>query len=162
MTVVREELAIRRATASDASIITHHRRRMFEDMGYADYPTMAEMCTLFEDWVRKKLILGEYLGWLAVDGDAVVAGGGLSELEWAPSLLDVRTRRVYIHNVYTEPDYRRQGLARRLMVAMLDWCREEGIMAVSLHASDEGSALYESLDFKQTNEMRAVLPLIEL
>ncbi len=157
MTVIREGLAIRRATVADAAIITHHRRRMFEDMGHADYPTMDEMCAVFEVWVREKLILGEYLGWLAVDGDEVVAGGGLAVLEWAPGLLDTGTRRVYIYNVYTEPEYRRRGLARRLITTMLDWCRSENILAISLHASNDGHSLYESLGFKQTNEMRITL-----
>jgi predicted GNAT family acetyltransferase len=62
-----------------------------------------------------------------------------------------------IVNVYTEPDHRRRGLARRLMVTMLDWLRQEGYGTVSLHASDYGRALYESLGFRATNEMRLQL-----
>jgi GNAT superfamily N-acetyltransferase len=62
-----------------------------------------------------------------------------------------------IVNVYTEPAHRRRGLARRLMVAMLDWLREQGYGTVSLHASDYGRPLYESLGFAATNEMRMQL-----
>ena len=62
-----------------------------------------------------------------------------------------------IVNVYTEPAYRRRGLARRLMIAMLDWLRQQGYGTVSLHASDYGRPLYESLGFKVTNEMRLQL-----
>ena len=62
-----------------------------------------------------------------------------------------------IVNVYTEPAYRRRGLARRLMVAMLEWAHGEGYGTVSLHASDFGRSLYESLGFKATNEMRLQL-----
>ena len=160
MTAIREELKICRATVEDVSIITHHRRRMFEDMGYANHPTMDEMCAVFEEWVREKLARDEYLGWFVVDGEKIVAGGGLAVLEWAPGLMDTGTRRAYIYNVYTEPAYRGRGLARRLMTAMLDWCRAEEIWIISLHASDDGRALYESLGFEQTNEMRVVLPTL--
>jgi len=37
---------------------------------------------------------------------------------------------------------------------MLEWCREAGYKNVSLHASDEGRPLYESMGFVPTNEMR--------
>jgi GNAT superfamily N-acetyltransferase len=65
--------------------------------------------------------------------------------------------RANILNVYTHPPHRRRGLARELIVTALDWCREHGIRAVILHASRDGRALYESLGFEPTNEMRLML-----
>ena len=56
--------------------------------------------------------------------------------------------------MYTDPEFRRQGIARRLMQTMIDWCRKEGFVRVDLHASDKGRPLYESLGFEPTNEMR--------
>ncbi|MBI3742580.1 MAG: GNAT family N-acetyltransferase, partial [Chloroflexi bacterium] len=49
---------------------------------------------------------------------------------------------------------RRKRLARKLTTTILDWCRANNIRTVILHASDDGRALYESLGFKPTNEMR--------
>jgi GNAT superfamily N-acetyltransferase len=63
-------------------------------------------------------------------------------------------RRAYIANVYTSSDYRRNGIARRIMQAIVDWCRAEGFKRVALHASPFGRPLYESLGFEPTNEMR--------
>jgi GNAT superfamily N-acetyltransferase len=57
-------------------------------------------------------------------------------------------------NVYTEPAYRRQGLARELMKKVMEWCAREGVETVILHASEEGRPLYERLGFEATNEMR--------
>ena len=59
--------------------------------------------------------------------------------------------------MYTEPHVRRQGLARRILQIMMDWCRANGFASVSLHASTAARPLYESLGFLPTNEMR--LPL---
>ena len=56
-------------------------------------------------------------------------------------------------NMYTEPEHRRQGLARRLMEAMIDWTRREGYAALFLHASEAGRPLYKELGFEPTNEM---------
>jgi len=47
-------------------------------------------------------------------------------------------RRATILNVYTDPAYRRRGIARALMETMIDWCRSEGFAHVTLHASDDG------------------------
>ena len=49
--------------------------------------------------------------------------------------------------MYTEPEHRRRGLARRLMAEMIAWCRAAGLGSVSLHASDAGRPLYEALGF---------------
>jgi predicted GNAT family acetyltransferase len=62
-----------------------------------------------------------------------------------------------IINVYTEPEARRQGLARRLMSLMIQWLKEQGFKSVVLHASDAGRHLYEELGFVPTNEMRLCL-----
>jgi GNAT superfamily N-acetyltransferase len=73
---------------------------------------------------------------------------------WPGSPDDTSGRRALVQNVYTEPEFRRQGLARQLMLAAISWCREQGLHSVSLHASDFGRPLYEDLGFHQTNEMR--------
>ena len=70
---------------------------------------------------------------------------------------DATGRRALVQNVYTEPAFRRQGLARRLMATAIAWCRDQGLRSVSLHASDIGRPLYEDLGFRQTNEMRLLL-----
>ena len=59
-----------------------------------------------------------------------------------------------ILNVYTEPEFRRQGVARRIMETILHWIRARGLRSAHLHASDEGRVLYEKLGFVATNEMR--------
>ena len=62
-------------------------------------------------------------------------------------------REAYITNMFTDREHRRKNLARQLMQVIIDWCQENKIGRVSLHASDEGRPLYESMKFKATNEM---------
>ena len=154
-----DDYIIRLATVADAPIIVHHRRAMFTDMGLADSKDLDAMEVTFAPYVTRALGNGSYRGWLVETGSGrVVAGGGLIVHEWParpghPS----DPRRAYILNVYTEPDHRKQGLARRIIMTILAWCRAEGFWAVSLHASVDGRALYESLGFERTNEMRLKL-----
>jgi ribosomal protein S18 acetylase RimI-like enzyme len=153
-------LETRTATAADAHLITHHRRRMFVDAGRADNQVLGLMSRNFEPWVAKMIAEEKYFGWLTVDGDRVVAGAGLLLLDWPPHPLDPRsTQRGYLLNVYVEPEYRRRKLASHLIEMALAEARRRKIRVVALHSTDEGRALYESNGFRATNEMFYVEPV---
>ena len=146
--------AIREATVRDLETIRHHRRRMCEDMGHREAAVLDRMVADCRGLLRRWLEEGAYRGWLVEREGTVVAGGGLIVSTWLPNAADPQDRRATILNVYTEPAHRRQGLARGLMETMLRWCREQGFRAVTLDASDDGRALYESMGFRPTTQMR--------
>ena len=130
---------------------------MFEDMGYTDAQELDAVTTASRPYIERGLADGSYRGWVAEKDGTVVAGGGIVIHPWVAHPRDPAGRRAYILNVFTEPDCRRHGLAKRIMEIMVDWCRRQGFGTVSLHASDEGRPLYDKLGFKATNEMRLVL-----
>jgi ribosomal protein S18 acetylase RimI-like enzyme len=147
--------ATRAATAADAAIITHHRRRMFVDAGRSDNRVLDVMAENFEPWVKLQLEKGTYLGWLALDdkGD-IIGGSGLMFLDWPPHPLDPTSRyRGYLLNVYVEPMHRRKHIASELIELALAEARRRQIRVVALHSTDAGRALYESNGFRATNEM---------
>lgn len=153
-----DSLTIRSATLADAELIVKHRRAMFFDMGYCDSNQLDEISAAFLPWLRRKMEAGEYLHWFAVAADgSVAAGAGVWLMDWPANIVHTTPWRGNILNVYTEAAYRRRGLARQLMQVVLNWCRAEGVMVVSLHASAEGRLLYDSLGFQPTNEMRIKL-----
>ncbi len=150
-----EQFAIREATPDDIKIVMHHRRNMFCDMGYRDKTALAAMTETSEPYFLKGLAAGFYRSWFVENADGrVIAGGGIIIIDYHSSPMDPLPKRPIVVNVYTEPEYRRRGLARKLMERMIEWCRAEGFTTVVLHASEEGRALYESLGFTPTNEMR--------
>ena len=146
---------IRKATVDDIPIILHHRKAMFTDMGLDDLALIDAMEPPFVAWVSERIANDTYHGWLAVAPDGQVIGGaGLWVYEWIPSPLGPQVTRGYILNVYTEPGFRKQGIARRLVEEILAYCRARGLKIVLLHASEQGRPIYEALGFAQTNEMR--------
>ncbi|MEZ4669917.1 MAG: GNAT family N-acetyltransferase [Anaerolineae bacterium] len=54
----------------------------------------------------------------------------------------------WVGMVVVDPDYQRRGLARRLMVASMDYCRTNNIKTIMLDASSLGYGLYESMNFQ--------------
>jgi GNAT superfamily N-acetyltransferase len=154
------DVQIRRATSSDLATLTHHRLGMFRDMGELSERNEPALERASESFFREALAAGEYLAWLAAIPSAperTIAGAGL----WLrPMIPRPRADGVaqgvegLIVNVYTEPDWRRRGIAALLMRHVLDYTREHRIGRVLLHASDDGRPLYESLGFVPTNEMK--------
>jgi GNAT superfamily N-acetyltransferase len=145
---------IRAATVGDAATIARHRVLMFRDMGIELGDDAAALESTSRDYFEGAVADGRYRGWMADLDGAVAAGGGLILRELLPRPGHVRGGiEAYVLNIYTEPTHRRRGLARALMHAMLEWTAGRGIARVTLHASDEGRPLYESLGFAATNEM---------
>ena len=147
---------LRTATLDDFSVVMHHRRAMFSDMGFEAHAVSAAM-RASEPFFRRCFETNRYFGWLAEDGGRVVAGGGIVLLDYHAGPRDSRPQRPMVVNVFTEPSHRRHGLARQLMQAMMAWAREAGFRGLYLHASREGRPLYEALGFEPTNEMRLQL-----
>jgi GNAT superfamily N-acetyltransferase len=55
--------------------------------------------------------------------------------------------------MYTEDEFRRRGVAKRVVQEALEWCKKMGYERVVLHASLHDRPLYESMGFEPTSEM---------
>lgn len=148
------EIQFRMATLDDTATIIHHRNAMFADMNVGTTQSRTQMDMNFDSWLRRELSNGHYLGWLACHADTVIAGAGLWLIDNAPSPDGFAGRLPYLLNVYTEPEYRKRGLARQLVTQVIDYCREHQYPKIRLHASIYGRPLYEQLGFVDNNEMQ--------
>jgi len=150
---VPEEYRIRPATPGDIDALVRHRIGMFTDMGIPlDVDALDRE---FRRWLAEMMPDGTYRAWVADvahgrDGSArqVVAGGGITILPWPPGPRDMTRRLAFVYNVYTEREHRRHGLARSIMDAIHDWCREAGIASLALNASLDGRPLYEAMGYQ--------------
>lgn len=147
-------LVIRVATLDDIPEIVRQRRAMYEAMDYKETASLDAMVLASSAYLAKALPDGSFRAWFASEGCRVVAGGAVVISPWPSHPYDLECRRATILNVYTYPDYRRRGIARRIMQTMIEWCRREGFARIRLHSSTDGRQLYESLGFEPSNEMR--------
>jgi GNAT superfamily N-acetyltransferase len=139
---------VRSATTDDLEVLVRHRIQMFVDMGGVVDETM--IATEFTKWLQQHLSSRTYRAWLVLDGDIVAGGGGATVIPWPPGPRYPGHRLAFVYNVYTEPRYRRQGVARLVMKVIQDWCLAEGVTSVALNASADGRRLYESLGYVVT------------
>ena len=147
-------LQTQKALPEDAALIAAHRKAMFTAMGGMDDSALETMRRNCEPWLSRMIADGKYLGWIVTDANTPVASAGLLLLDWPPHPFDPAGElRGYLLNVFVEPAYRRRGLARHLLQLCMDDAHRRGIRVISLHASEAGRPLYETLGFRSTNEM---------
>jgi GNAT superfamily N-acetyltransferase len=150
-----DEVSIRQATGADVPELVRLRRVMFEAMGVDDAQRLAATDAANAAYFTQAIPTGQFHGWLAVTaaGEAVGSGGVVID-QHPPGPGNLSGRVGYIMNLVTDPRYRRQGVARRVMQAMIDWLADQGIQVMALHATEVGRPLYEELGFTDSNEMR--------
>jgi GNAT superfamily N-acetyltransferase len=130
---------------------------MFESMGVQDPGVLDRMCAAMTGYLQDALPSGDYLGWVADAGGEVIASGGVVIHRLPPGPRNMDGREGYVMNIYTIPDWRRQGVATAIVQTILDHLKAQGIPVATLHATPVGRPLYERLGFASTNEMRLVL-----
>ncbi len=149
---------IRRGSLTDIPAIVHHRVGMMAEMGLATPSECAAYDPEFRAFAQKEIAAGNFNAFLAeTEAGQVVAGGAVYIIPWPGNPSDRRQQRAFILNVFTEPEFRRQGIARGLVGAMVDWCRAQGLHSVRLLASTAGRPLYQSMGFLPTSEMKLEL-----
>jgi GNAT superfamily N-acetyltransferase len=155
------EYGIRPCTPEDAAVVARHRVEMFRDMGEVPTQKLAlELLDRSTAALAAALADGTYVGWLAVEAAGKVIAGAGAHIK--PQLPRISPGRTHIEsgplplvvNVYTEREYRGQGIARAIMRVLMDWAMSKGTDRIVLHASNQGRPLYTSLGFHPTNEMR--------
>jgi GNAT superfamily N-acetyltransferase len=140
---------------------------MFQDMGDVPDNIFEEFRAKSRDRLHHALTSGEYVGWLASPENArdkIIGGAGVQLRDAMPhpftnptgEITVANGRHAIVLNVFTEPEWRRRGVAALLMQYIIDWSRKEHLDCLILHASDDGRALYERLGFESTNEMKFV------
>ena len=146
---------VRPAAADDAAVITQHRTRMFDEAEGLDAATQRALIAAAEPVLAEMLATGEYIGLLACDDDgAVVAGLGAQIRRMIPRFNVLSGAEAVIVNVFVEPEHRRRGLARRLVVEMLAVLRTPAIGRITLHPTRVAREIYVALGFEETGELR--------
>jgi GNAT superfamily N-acetyltransferase len=151
----RRQFLIREATWRDLDILVHQRRGMWQDIGIEDRSSLDEADRAYRKWAKAKLRSGGLVGWIVETPEHTIAGSGCLWLR--PEQPRPRLSRLvepYLLSMFTEPEFRRQGVGSALVKEAVKWCKRNGYPRVLLHASKKGRKLYRQYGFARTWEMR--------
>ena len=99
------------------------------------------------DYYHRHMADGTFTSWLAVDGDKIIGTSGMSFVEKPPYFGCPNGRIGLLSSMYTDPAYRRRGIAKELLTRVGGEARKYGCGAVQITASDMGVLLYTDFGF---------------
>ncbi|MBR7039896.1 MAG: GNAT family N-acetyltransferase [Oscillospiraceae bacterium] len=99
------------------------------------------------DYYTRHMADGTFVSWLALDEGRVVGTSGMSIVEKPPYFSCPTGRIGLLSSMFTDPAYRRQGIARTLLSRVVEEARAKGCGTVQITASDMGVLLYTSFGF---------------
>ena len=110
-----------------------------------------------KEYYRRVLETGEHIAYLVYDNGAFVGAGGVSFYQVMPTYHNPTGKKAYIMNMYTAPEYRRQGIAIHTLDLLVKDAKEQGVLQIALEATYMGRPLYERYGFaKMEDEMELV------
>lgn len=111
-------------------------------------PEGVDLKTALRDYYQRHMEEGTFVSWLAMDGDKIIGTSGMSFVEKPPYFTCPTGRLGLLSSMYTDPRYRRMGIAKELLHRVVEEARAYGCGAVHITASDMGVKLYTAYGFK--------------
>jgi ribosomal protein S18 acetylase RimI-like enzyme len=145
-----EEITIQRAHKKHASILAEYRYRMFDEM-YPDENLNVkkdEIINKSKKYYLSHIDAADHYSVIACLPDKIVGCGTLLLQEKPPNPRYKKNLTGYILNIYVDTDYRRRGVAKKIMQHFHDYLQHLEVTRVALHASQFGYGLYTKIGYK--------------
>lgn len=134
----------RKMTSADVdTFITMRIKQLREEGATEDI----DLIPALKDYYSRHMADGTFVSWLAVDGDKIVGTSGMSFVEKPPYFSCPTGRIGLLSSMFTDPSYRRMGIAKELLSRVVDEAKKYGCGCVQITASDMGVLLYTDFGF---------------
>lgn len=155
---MKEKFEYKRATIGDIEelvrtriIVLHAANKLSEDVD------MSVVEQESYEYYKRALETGAHIAYLVYDKGRFIGAGGVSFYQVMPTYHNPSGKKAYIMNMYTSPEYRRQGVAFHTLDLLVREAKERGVLQIALEATDMGRPLYERYGFiKMEDEMELV------
>ena len=94
------------------------------------------------EYYKRALETGEHIAYLVYDKENFIGAGGVSFYQVMPTYHNPNGRKAYIMNMYTAPEYRRQGIADKLLKELLAHGSKKSITEFALEVMKETPSSY--------------------
>ena len=118
----------------------------------SDDVDMSEVEQESRAYYQRVLESGEHIAYLVYDNDKFIGAGGVSFYQVMPTYHNQTGKKAYIMNMYTAPEYRRQGIAFQTLDLLVKDAKEQGVSQIALEATDMGRPLYKKYGFKKMKD----------
>ncbi len=106
-----------------------------------------DLIPALREYYMRHMADGTFVSWLAWDGENIIGTSGMSFVEKPPYFGCPSGKMGLLSSMYTNPKYRRMGIARKLLSRVINDAREYGCGTIQITASDMGVKLYADFGF---------------
>ncbi len=106
-----------------------------------------DLVPALREYYMRHMADGTFVSWLAWDGENIIGTSGMSFVEKPPYFGCPSGKMGLLSSMYTNPKYRRMGIARELLSRVINDAREYGCGTIQITASDMGVKLYADFGF---------------
>ena len=133
------------ATIDDIEVLVELRKQLVADCGAPAREVDDELRAYFQ----RQVAGGSFVEWLGLEDGRAVASAAITFYEFVPSDANKSGVRGYITNMYTAPEYRRQGIAATLLGKLAEEAKARGVKRLWLHAAEMGRPVYLKFGFHE-------------
>ena len=145
-----KEYTYKKADISDLELLVSSRVMVLKAANKLPEDTdMSEIERQSREYYKRALADGSHTAYLVFDGEKLIGAGGISYYTVMPTCCDPTGKKAYVMNMYTDPEYRRQGIAYKTLELLVADSKARGVEHITLEATDMGRPLYEKFGFVQ-------------
>ncbi len=138
---------IRKVNLSDIDMLVQNRLEFVHSIRKIDDKEAFKRLT--KEYFQKYLEDNSILSFVALDNGKIVSSCILCIYQTLPTPSCLSGKTGLLLNVYTLKDYRRKGLAYKLLSLLIEEAKGLGLGKIQLDYTDDGYQLYKKLGFKE-------------
>lgn len=138
-----------KASNSDLEKFLSIRKEMLKDVNDSENYDFDEV---FIKETSDYFLTGNQTTVFAIDNEKVVGCATICYINILPTFSHAKGARAHLMNVYTNEQYRRQGIGLRMVEELIKQAKNKGVTYISLDTTAMGEKLYEKLGFIKSGE----------
>lgn len=142
------EIVYKRLTEDELDVFINMRIHQLREEGAKED---IDLVPALQDYYKRHMADGTFVSWLAYDGEKIIGTSGMSFVEKPPYFGCPSGRIGLLSSMFTNPEYRRKGIAKELLSRVIKDAEEYGCGTVQITASDMGAKLYTDFGFVHNN-----------
>ena len=141
---MRMEIEYRRLTERELDNFIDMRIHQLREEGAKED---IDLVPALKDYYQRHMADGTFVSWIALDGNTMIGTSGMSFVEKPPYFGCPSGKIGLLSSMYTDPDYRRKGIAKELLSRVIKDAKVYGCGMIQITASEMGVKLYTDFGF---------------
>ena len=142
------DIEIRRATLEDLELLVKWRMTVLHEVFSIPLSdSMPELEQKNRHYYQTALQTEGHIAGFAYVGKEIAGCGGVCLYREMPSPDNPSGRCAYLMNIYTRPEFRGQGIGKKIVNWLIDQAAQRDITKIYLEASASGRQLYQNMGF---------------